>query len=75
MAGGTVWWFIAATYGVLGAFLGLWPASIAAFMAALAAHGVWKWRSERRAPEPDETVTLIPYGCTNIRVTEFPRVT
>ncbi len=24
--------------------------------------------------EPVETVTLIPYGCTNIRITEFPRV-
>ncbi len=22
--------------------------------------------------EPDETVTLIPYGCTNIRIAEFP---
>jgi len=25
------------------------------------------------APGPVETVTLIPYGCTNIRITEFPR--
>jgi hypothetical protein len=24
--------------------------------------------------EPEETVTLIPYGCTNIRITEFPKV-
>jgi hypothetical protein len=24
--------------------------------------------------EPDEDVTLIPYGCTNIRITEFPRL-
>lgn len=62
MAGGTVWWFIAATYGVLGAFLGLWPASIAAFMAALGAHGVWKWRSERRPPEPDEIPSPRDYG-------------
>ncbi len=26
------------------------------------------------APEPVEDVTLIPYGCTNIRITEFPKV-
>ena len=24
--------------------------------------------------EPDEEVTLVPYGCTNIRITEFPRL-
>jgi hypothetical protein len=22
--------------------------------------------------EPEETLTLIPYGCTNLRITEFP---
>jgi len=25
--------------------------------------------------EPSEPVTLIPYGCTNIRITEFPKLT
>jgi hypothetical protein len=25
-------------------------------------------------PEPIEELTLIPYGCTNIRITEFPKV-
>jgi len=24
--------------------------------------------------QPVETITLIPYGCTNIRITEFPKV-
>ncbi len=40
------------------------------------AHG---WAAEivpgvQESEEPEEVVTLIPYGCTNIRVTEFPRL-
>jgi hypothetical protein len=35
----------------------------------------WADPSKRPTTEPVEDVTLIPYGCTNIRVTEFPRVT
>jgi hypothetical protein len=31
-------------------------------------------RADGQAPEPLEDLTLIPYGCTNIRITEFPRV-
>ncbi|MFN8580397.1 MAG: glycoside hydrolase family 127 protein [Gemmatimonadaceae bacterium] len=35
------------------------------------------WAQPRRgaSAEPVEQVTLIPYGCTNIRITEFPRAT
>jgi len=34
----------------------------------------WADGTKRLSSEPIETVELIPYGCTNIRVTEFPRV-
>lgn len=36
--------------------------------------GAWADESRRPTSEPEETVTLIPYGCTNIRITEFPKV-
>jgi uncharacterized protein len=29
---------------------------------------------DRSSDAPRETVTLVPYGCTNIRITEFPRL-
>ncbi len=34
------------------------------------------WADPAREPttEPVEALTLVPYGCTNIRITEFPRV-
>jgi hypothetical protein len=35
---------------------------------------IWADASKAVSTEPVETVTLIPYGCTNIRITEFPRV-
>jgi hypothetical protein len=35
----------------------------------------WADPNRRSAPEAEETITLIPYGCTNIRITEFPRLT
>jgi hypothetical protein len=31
--------------------------------------------SQRVTNEPEETITLLPYGCTNIRIAEFPRLT
>jgi hypothetical protein len=34
----------------------------------------WSDPSRVVTDEPDEAVTLIPYGCTNIRITEFPRL-
>jgi hypothetical protein len=37
--------------------------------------GQWADPHRNVTPQPEETVTLIPYGCTNIRVTEFPRLT
>jgi hypothetical protein len=34
----------------------------------------WSDPSRKPTEEPVEEVTLVPYGCTNIRVTEFPRL-
>ena len=34
----------------------------------------WSDPGVHASPEPLEDVTLIPYGCTNIRITEFPQV-
>ena len=34
----------------------------------------WADPGRRVSDQPIEDVTLIPYGCTNIRITEFPRV-
>ena len=62
LTGGAVWWLITASFGLVGAIIGLWPASIAAFVAALAVHGVWKWRSQPAAPEPDEIPSPRDYG-------------
>jgi hypothetical protein len=34
----------------------------------------WSDPAKAATDQPIEDVTLIPYGCTNIRITEFPRV-
>ena len=31
-------------------------------------------RSKVISDQPVENITLIPYGCTNIRITEFPKL-
>jgi hypothetical protein len=38
------------------------------------ADAAWADPSRRSVSESEESVTLIPYGCTNIRITEFPRL-
>ena len=37
--------------------------------------GAWADNGGQTTGEPAERVRLLPYGCTNIRITEFPRVT
>ena len=34
----------------------------------------WARPRVNESQEPLEDITLIPYGCTNIRITEFPKV-
>ena len=34
----------------------------------------WADPNRRAAPQPEENVTLIPYGCARLRITEFPRI-
>ncbi len=34
----------------------------------------WSDRGKPISDQPVETITLVPYGCTNIRITEFPKI-
>jgi hypothetical protein len=34
----------------------------------------WAEPARSDADQPVEDIALVPYGCTNIRITEFPRV-
>jgi hypothetical protein len=34
----------------------------------------WSDRGTPISDQPIETITLVPYGCTNIRITEFPKI-
>jgi hypothetical protein len=38
------------------------------------ADSAWADPGRAATAEPEERVTLIPYGCTNIRITEFPKI-
>jgi uncharacterized protein len=38
------------------------------------ADAAWADPVRAETTEPVEELTLIPYGCTNIRITEFPRI-
>jgi len=50
--GGFSWSYLFSAYGLWGGIFGVWAASVAALIAALAVHQLWTWAKRTRAATP-----------------------